>query len=173
MDRRYFIASSNISNVFSFSHSLSREGWRLEHNLYYKIYKYWQVFFRSWDLKRWRAIRKYHWNLPVWLFSNGFLKLFYRLWSLLDFFGFFYSSSDGKTFDIICLETLAKRPCHLFMVLFCEAWNLYATQPFKVPLRFRKAERVWCGGARGTHWATCHNRMTPSKTKEFLESPAF
>ena len=32
---------------------------------------------------------------------------------------------------------------------------------------------MWCGGARGTHWATCHNRVTPSKTKEFSNLPAF
>ena len=38
---------------------------------------------------------------------------------------------------------------------------------------FRKAGRVWCGGARKTQWATCHNRVTPTKTKEFLKSPRF
>ena len=42
-----------------------------------------------------------------------------------------------------------------------------------VPLRFRKTGRVWCGGARETHWATCHKGVTPSKTKEFFKSPAF
>ena len=42
-----------------------------------------------------------------------------------------------------------------------------------LPLRFRKAETVWCGGARETHWATCHNLVTPSKTKESLKSPCF
>ena len=25
---------------------------------------------------------------------------------------------------------------------------------------FRKAGRVWCGGAQETHWATCHNGVT-------------
>ena len=33
--------------------------------------------------------------------------------------------------------------------------------------------KKWCGGARETHWATCHNRVSPSKTKEFLKSPCF
>ena len=42
-----------------------------------------------------------------------------------------------------------------------------------LPLRFKKAERVWCGGAPSTHWATCNNGVTPSKSKEFLESPCF
>ena len=42
-----------------------------------------------------------------------------------------------------------------------------------VPLRFRKVEKVWCGGARETLWATCPNRVTPSKTKEFLKSSRF
>ena len=30
-----------------------------------------------------------------------------------------------------------------------------------------------CDGARETHWTTCHNGVTPSKTKEFLKSPRF
>ena len=46
-------------------------------------------------------------------------------------------------------------------------------QFFLLLLRFRKAGRVWCDGARETHWATCHNIVTPSKTKEFLQSPCF
>ena len=41
------------------------------------------------------------------------------------------------------------------------------------PLRIRKVGRVWCGGARETHGATCHNGVTPSKTKEFLKFPCF
>ena len=41
------------------------------------------------------------------------------------------------------------------------------------PLGLRKAGRVWCDGTRETHWATCHDRVTPSKTKEFLKSPCF
>ena len=42
-----------------------------------------------------------------------------------------------------------------------------------LPLRFRKAGKMWCGGARETHWATSHNEVTPSKTKEFLKPPCF
>ena len=42
-----------------------------------------------------------------------------------------------------------------------------------LPLRFRKAGRVWCGGAWETHWATYQNGVTPSKTKKFLKSPCF
>ena len=42
-----------------------------------------------------------------------------------------------------------------------------------LPLRFRKAGRVWCGGAREPHWATCHNGVTPSKTKEVLKYSCF
>ena len=30
-----------------------------------------------------------------------------------------------------------------------------------------------CGGARETHWATCHYLATPSKTKEFHKSSCF
>ena len=42
-----------------------------------------------------------------------------------------------------------------------------------LPLRFRKAGRVWCGGARESHWATGHNRVTVSKTKQCFKSPCF
>ena len=49
----------------------------------------------------------------------------------------------------------------------CERWSYHE----EVPLRFRKAGRVWCGDARETHGARCHNGVTPSKTKEFLKSP--
>ena len=42
-----------------------------------------------------------------------------------------------------------------------------------LPLRFRKAGRVWGGGARETHCATCHDGLSPSKSKEFLKSPCF
>ena len=44
---------------------------------------------------------------------------------------------------------------------------------YVIPLRFRKAGRVWCGGTRETHWATCHNEVTPRKTKEYLKSNRF
>ena len=43
----------------------------------------------------------------------------------------------------------------------------------KLPLWFRKAGRLWCGGARETHLAASHNSLTPSKTKKFLKSPCF
>ena len=42
-----------------------------------------------------------------------------------------------------------------------------------LPLRLRKAGRVLSRGARETHLATCHNKVTPSKTKEFLKSLCF
>ena len=43
----------------------------------------------------------------------------------------------------------------------------------KLPLRLRKAGRVWCVGAREIDLATRHNTVTPRKTKELLESPCF
>ena len=42
-----------------------------------------------------------------------------------------------------------------------------------IPLSFKKAGRVWCGGAPETHWATCHNAVSSNKTKKFLKSPVF
>ena len=60
-------------------------------------------------------------------------------------------------------------PCKVYRYKYCSkkaSWNV-------LPLRFRKAGRVWCGGARETHWATCHNEVTSCKTKEFLKSLSF
>ena len=34
-----------------------------------------------------------------------------------------------------------------------------------ITLRFRNAGRVWWGGAREAHWATCDNWVTAGKTK--------
>ena len=34
-----------------------------------------------------------------------------------------------------------------------------------------KISQVIRGGARETHWVTCHNGLTPKKIKEFLKSP--
>ena len=54
-----------------------------------------------------------------------------------------------------------------------EALNAFKTRNdlIYLPLRFRKARKVWCGGARETHWASCHNGVTPSKTEGFIKSP--
>ena len=46
-------------------------------------------------------------------------------------------------------------------------------QWFLIQLRSKKARSVWCGGERETHWATCHNEVTPSKTKEIVKCPCF
>ena len=52
-------------------------------------------------------------------------------------------------------------------------WHRTGIDKQNLTLWYRKAGRAWCGGARETHWATCHDRVTPSKTKEFLKSPRF
>ena len=49
----------------------------------------------------------------------------------------------------------------------------YMTETLYIPLRYRKAGKVWCGGARETHRATYYNLVTPSKTKEFIKSSCF
>ena len=59
---------------------------------------------------------------------------------------------------------------------FVEFWGdssglLY--YPNRIPLWFRKAERVWCGGARETHWATRHNWVTLAKPRSSSNVPAF
>ena len=41
-----------------------------------------------------------------------------------------------------------------------------------IPLWFRKAGRVWSGGAREAHWAKCHNRVL-AKPRSFQVSPLF
>ena len=40
-------------------------------------------------------------------------------------------------------------------------------------VKIYKSRKGWSGGARETHWATCHNEVTPSKTQEFLDSSCF
>ena len=55
---------------------------------------------------------------------------------------------------------------------FCLYQTKYILNKF-VPLRLRKAGRVWCGGARETHLATYHREVTPSKIKDFLKCLPF
>ena len=43
---------------------------------------------------------------------------------------------------------------HLEIVLLASTDNV-------LPLRFRKAGRVWYGGAGGAHWAAFHNGVAP------------
>ena len=52
-------------------------------------------------------------------------------------------------------------------------WNFMYYCRQNIPLRFRKAGRVCCGGARETQWVKCHNGVTPTKTKEFLKYSSF
>ena len=61
----------------------------------------------------------------------------------------------------------------VFISQVFQAGSVIVFDKILVPLRFWKAGRVWGGGARETKWATCHNKVTPSKTKEFLKSPRF
>ena len=42
-----------------------------------------------------------------------------------------------------------------------------------IPLLFREAGRVWCGGARENQLVTSHNGVTVSKTKQSLRSSCF
>ena len=68
------------------------------------------------------------------------------------------------------------KPFHCFLLvsnLISEPNKLKYYLKNYVPVRFRIAGRLWCGGARATHWGTCQNRVTASKTKEFLKSPCF
>ena len=44
---------------------------------------------------------------------------------------------------------------------------------FNLPLRFRKAGMVWCGGAREIQLTTSDKGVTPGKPKEFLKSLDF
>ena len=62
------------------------------------------------------------------------------------------------------------------MILFSSFFDQIFSKKFFLnvsPLWFRKAERASFGGARESHWAMYHNRVTPHKTKEFLKSPHF
>ena len=65
-----------------------------------------------------------------------------------------------------------KIPSSKFGMFQQQKWG-FGIENFRLPLRFRKAGRLWCGGARGTHWATCHNWVIVTKTKQSLWSPCF
>ena len=81
--------------------------------------------------------------------------------------------TDGFSSDR-CLYDWVIMPGSLHKLFFCQfPVTILNYDLVNLPLRFRKARRVWCGGAREIHWATCHNRVTPSYTKEFLKSPRF
>ena len=43
----------------------------------------------------------------------------------------------------------------------------------QLPLRFRKAGKVWSGGAWETHWATCQMEWLLAKPRSFSNLPAF
>ena len=49
----------------------------------------------------------------------------------------------------------------------------YLLSGFFLSSRLRKAGRLVCGGARKTHWATCHNEELLVKLRSFLNLPAF
>ena len=61
----------------------------------------------------------------------------------------------------------------MWRISIYEILGLDFSKKHTIPLRFRKAGRVWCGGARKTHRATCHDGVTPCKTKDFLNYPCF
>ena len=47
---------------------------------------------------------------------------------------------------------------------------LYVTVKLK---RLGKIGKVWCGGARATHWATCHYKWLLAKQRSISKSPLF
>ena len=100
--------------------------------------------------------------------KNGSLSfsLFFEAWNL-NKFRIRKLSSSNKNFEYIEKKIPlagAKERCRSLCVNG-------KTTVAQLPWGFRKAGRGWCGGARETHWATCHNGVTPSKTKELLKSP--
>ena len=107
--------------------------------------------------------------------SNIFIKIYDYLnlcltWSILDF-GFELLTDNFSSSFFSFLNNIP------FIVVNCSL-NSKFHEVIKLlkniqPLKFKKAGRMRCGGARETRWATCHNRLTPSGTKDFLQSPCF
>ena len=60
----------------------------------------------------------------------------------------------------------------LFVVHF-SLTSIFKELEFFVQSKFGKAGRVWCGGARETHWTTCHNGVTSIKRKETLQITSY
>ena len=90
-------------------------------------------------------------------------------WKLIEqncywFYSFIPSFELFRT-KIICYQNVSTK----FWV-YSSMWFWFLVL---LPLRFRKVGRLWCGGARETYWATCHEGMTHSETKGFLKSSFF
>ena len=67
-----------------------------------------------------------------------------------------------------------------FTIYFCTQKSLSEINSEKIrwlelnyllPLRYRKAGKLWFSGAQETYWDTCHNGVTLWKTKEFPNLP--
>ena len=100
-----------------------------------------------------------------------------RSWSY-GFFEFdiiiFLSIKIWITFIFIIeeTETLSTKSVHLMAPL--ENRMIYRWKVnFYLPLRFRKAGRLWCGGAPETHWATCTMKWLIAKWNSLSDLPDF
>ena len=70
----------------------------------------------------------------------------------------------GHSRKVKSIETLWKKIKNILMG---------STFSERLPSRFMKAGKVWCGGALETHWATCQYGVIVSKTKQSFKSSCF
>ena len=99
------------------------------------------------------------------------------IWFSLSFFIFFFSARscflrNFSHFRVALSSTNFPSRHFNFWALSRIASCFQKLQKI-LPIIVRKAGRVWCLGARETHWAMCHNEVTVSKTKQCLKSPCF
>ena len=107
------------------------------------------------------------------------LELFYSSdFDILDFSpssstSFFSCTGVSSLLRLVCPTRAEKGQIEKSAEDIFESLNVKKHTLILLPLRFWKTRKFWCGGARETHWATCHNRVTPSRSKEFLKCPCF
>ena len=108
--------------------------------------------------------------------SAGFMKKYFDFLCLASVNSYLITGiEDIKVSDFVidkCEVVVAHFPAWIFCnKSFRHEPNTHSLKflLLLIPLKFRKAGRVWCGGAR----VTCHNIVTSSKIKEFLKYPCF
>ena len=98
-------------------------------------------------------------------------KIWKNFWPIFDLFKYMKNVQEHQTGSVFV------RGSNLTLFFILENSKFLSCYKFCqinfIPLRLRKAGRVWCGGARDTHWVTFQNWLTVTKTKQSLRSSCF
>ena len=78
----------------------------------------------------------------------------------------FRPGMDGHTFELVLTRNEGNDFYKKYFLNIFYSSILIMRNINDIPLRFRKAGRMWCGGARETHWATC---FSPANFPAFFD----